>query len=350
MELIIADTLDLPGIDYLMVAKSKEPVMLCMPSPPIHILSTYAHAHYVPINPKKWQSMETLAEKIDEEGLHFSQVFIALSSTYCRFVVDLFEPRPQTYDKLYLVDSPWSLPADQAILNQLERWQLVTPTDHETLKQTLLDLIPHKFPKTLIFLHGLGQNSRAWDQVRAELPDWDSMSLDLFEAGRLPTDFSALTDLVKEALDQAEKPVVLVGLSLGAMVTLSLLDHPKVIGAVAIAGQYQFTHNRAYQLQSLLFKLIPSWFFKKQGMDKENLLTFYQSLSNFDLTEQLKACSKPVLLLCGDKDKINHKASQELVELLIHGHFELIPGSGHEMTKDQPVLLAEAIEGLLRTI
>lgn len=202
----------------------------------------------------------------------------------------------------------------------------------------------------LIFLHGLGQNSRAWDQVRAELPDWDSMSLDLFEAGRLPTNFSALTDLVKQALEKVEQPVVLVGLSLGAMVTLSLLDHPKVIGAVAIAGQYQFTHNRAYQLQSLLFKLIPSWFFKKQGMDKENLLTFYQSLAEFDLTEQLRACQKPVLLLCGDKDKINHKASQELAELLTHGHFELIPGSGHEMTKDQPVLLVEAIEGLLRMI
>lgn len=203
---------------------------------------------------------------------------------------------------------------------------------------------------TVIFLHGLGQNSRAWNQVRAELQDRESLSLDLFEAGHLPTDFSTLTDLVKETLDQAEKSVVLVGLSLGAMVTLSLLDHPKVSGAVAVAGQYQFTHNRAYRIQSVLFNCLPKWFFKKQGMDKQKLLTFYQSLANFDLTEPLRDCQKPVLLLCGDKDKINHKASQELAELLTHGHFELISGSGHEMTKDQPSLLAQAINQFLKEL
>lgn len=203
---------------------------------------------------------------------------------------------------------------------------------------------------TVIFLHGLGQNSRAWEQVRAELQDSESLSLDLFESGRLPTDFSTLTDLVKETLDQTEEAVVLVGLSLGAMVTLSLLDHPKVIGAVAIAGQYQFTHNRAYRIQSVLFNCLPKWFFKKQGMDKQNLLTFYQSLVNFDLTEQLRNCQKPVLLLCGDKDTINHKASRELFTLLKHGHFELISGSGHEMTKDQPSLLAQAINQFLKEL
>lgn len=85
-------------------------------------------------------------------------------------------------------------------------------------------------------------------------------------------------------------------------------------------------------------------------MDKENLLTFYQSLADFELTEQIKACQKPVLLLCGDKDKINHKASLELVDLLKHGRFEIIPDSGHEMTKDQPSLLAEAMSRFLKEI
>lgn len=199
----------------------------------------------------------------------------------------------------------------------------------------------------LIFLHGLGQHSRAWDQVQADLPDLDSVSLDLFETGRLPDHFEDLTDLVQQELARTAEPVVLVGLSLGAMLALSLLDQEKVAGAVAVAGQYRLKNNRAYQLQSFLFKLIPNWFFKKQGMDKANLMRFYGSLAGFDLTDQLATCDKPVLLLCGDKDTVNHKASRELASLLKHSRFDIIPDSGHEMTKDQPGRLAMAIRQFL---
>lgn len=199
----------------------------------------------------------------------------------------------------------------------------------------------------LIFLHGLGQHSRAWDQVQAELQDLDSVSLDLFEAGRLPDHFEELTGLVEQELAKSKEPVVLVGLSLGAMLALSLLGHPRVSGAVVVACQYRLKNNRAYQLQSFLFKLLPNWFFKKQGMDKANLMRFYGSLAGFDLTDQLATCDKPVLLLCGDQDKINHKASRELASLLKHSRFDIIPDSGHEMTKDQPGRLAMAIRPFL---
>lgn len=199
----------------------------------------------------------------------------------------------------------------------------------------------------LIFLHGLGQNSLAWDQVGAELQADDCVSLNLFEAGRLPAAFEELTDLVKSALAQSEEPVVLVGLSLGAMLALSLLDQEKVAGAVVVAGQYRLKKNLAYQVQSLVFNGLPNWFFKKQGMDKANLKQFYGSLADFDLTDQLATCDKPVLLLCGDKDRVNHKASRELASLLKKSHFDLVPGSGHEMTKDQPVLLAQVVQRFL---
>lgn len=204
----------------------------------------------------------------------------------------------------------------------------------------------------LLFLHGLGQNSRAWDQVRTGLPDQDCQALDLFDGQILPKDLSVLQAQVVKAIEECGQEVVLVGLSLGGMLALSLLerDLPQVKGLVVIAGQYKMKDNWAYKLQLRIFSLFPRWLFKKQGMDKDNLLVFYRNLAEFDLTEQLRACQKPVLLLCGDKDKINHKASLELVDLLKHGRFEIISGSGHEMTKDQPTLLAEAISRFLKEI
>lgn len=347
MKLIIADSMALPGIDYLMVSQSREPVLLGMPNAPQHILSTYDRASYLHLDPRKWQSIEAFGRQIDAEGLVFSQVFVDLSSTFCRFVVALFQGRSAAYEQLYVIDSPL-VSDDKRLLAQLERCQLVTATAYEPLKETLCQLIASYDAKTVLCLHGLGQGSQAWDQVIAGLDGVEGFAVDLFDDGRLPKHFSDLTARVEQVLAQIKAPLILVGLSLGAMLSLSLLSHPKVAGAVAIAPQYRFRANRAYQLQSFLFKLIPSWFFKKQGLDKANLMAFYRGLADFDLTQEMKACTKPVLLLCGDRDRINHKTSQELVGLLKNSCFKVISGSGHEMTKDQPDLLAQAIQSFLK--
>ena len=201
----------------------------------------------------------------------------------------------------------------------------------------------------VIFLHGLGQDSSSWKEAINNLPQVSCLSLNLFDNGKLPQRLLDLEKLVLTELNEIEEDVVLVGLSLGAMLGLSLITRPlpKVKGLIAVAGQYKLKNNFAYRLQLNIFRLLPRVIFKKMGQDKQNLLEFYRCLSDFDLTDGLKEVNKPVLLLCGDKDKINHKASQEMLGLLPQAQFDILEGAGHEVNQQAPQLLAHMIQDYL---
>lgn len=204
----------------------------------------------------------------------------------------------------------------------------------------------------LIFLHGLGQGPDSWEKVIQAFPDDKVSCLELFDKGRLPKNLDILSQCLHEMIEDFEEDTVVIGLSLGAMLALSLLEHPSTYlkGIVACAGQYRFKHNKAYQFQVSLFRLFPKSFFKKHGMDKVNVLSFYQGMANFDLTETLKRSQVPCQLICGDRDKINLKTSKELLALMPHARLALLPRTGHESNKENPKGLAQTIASFLQEI
>ena len=69
----------------------------------------------------------------------------------------------------------------------------------------------------LVFLHGLGQDKTAWNDVIAALPHYDCLALDLFDEGKMPENFTTLVEQVATELKGIEEDFVLIGLSLGAM-------------------------------------------------------------------------------------------------------------------------------------
>lgn len=196
----------------------------------------------------------------------------------------------------------------------------------------------------LIFLHGVGQDSRAWEQVITGLKGYHCVSLNLFRHGRLP-DFSGLQEQVRQVVRESEEDVVVIGLSLGGMLALSLLQDPvpQLRAVVSIAGQYQFTKNWAYKVQVALLKLLPPSLLEKQGLDKENLLAFYRDLAQLNMTGFLQTTTLPVLLLCGERDKINLKTAKQLKNLIPEAEMAVIAEAGHEVNKDQPEALAARI-------
>ena len=67
-------------------------------------------------------------------------------------------------------------------------------------------------------------------------------------------------------------------------------------------------------------------------------------MADLDLTESLRRVSCPVLILCGEKDRANKKASQELADRLPHSVFREVPGAGHEVNVDVPQELAALLQ------
>ena len=204
----------------------------------------------------------------------------------------------------------------------------------------------------LIFLHGLGQGPDSWEQVIQAFPEDKVSCLELFDKGRLPKNLDSLSQRLYEMIEDFEEDTVVIGLSLGAMLALSLLENPSpyLKGIVACAGQYRFKHNKAYRFQVGLFRLFPKSFFNKHGMDKVNVLSFYQGMANFDLTETLKRSQVPCQLICGDRDKINLKTSKELLALMPHARLAILPHTGHESNKENPEGLVQAIASFLKEI
>lgn len=179
----------------------------------------------------------------------------------------------------------------------------------------------------------------------AELSEFECQALPLLEAGGLPRDLKVMQGKVAAAMAETEEPVLLVGLSLGAMLALSFLAQPpaNLVGVVSSAGQFNLKGNLFYKLQRFLFKIMPAKTFQARGLDKAELISFYDSLASFDLTPWLTETACPVLALCGEKDKANLKTSQDLVKLVPSGRFVMISDAGHELNATHPVQMADQI-------
>ncbi|MBM7643084.1 alpha/beta fold hydrolase [Streptococcus loxodontisalivarius] len=204
----------------------------------------------------------------------------------------------------------------------------------------------------LLFLHGLGQTADSWHPVMKSLSGYDCQALELFDQGRLPENLQIMQDKVKQAIEQSDEEVCLVGLSLGAMLALSMTElvSPKLKGIVSCAGQYQFVQNRAYKRQIFLFRLLPKGFFRKHGLDKLSMLTFYKSLSGFDVSQTLKETNLPIKLICGQNDPVNLKVAEELKNLIPNSSLDIIADSGHVINKDQPEELARQIQTFVESM
>lgn len=180
-----------------------------------------------------------------------------------------------------------------------------------------------------LYLHGLGQTSASWDNVirETEVAD-DSISLSLNAMKHATYDelYSALIDECNKYDD-----IVLCGLSLGAVLALNYaLDYPnKVKGLVLIAPQYKMP-KLLLKLQNIMFKLMPSSNFDSIGFKKEDFISLCGSMSLLDFSHSLDKITCHVLVICGEKDNANKRASKELVNRLKDSKYLELSNTGHE--------------------
>lgn len=204
----------------------------------------------------------------------------------------------------------------------------------------------------IVLLHGLGQDGSAWNKVMSYLGDIEGEALELFDEGRLPSSYHLLEETVRHQIKMIADDVIVVGLSLGGSLAYSLMkDTPEnVKGFVVCAGQYRVKGNPIFHIQKAIFKLMPRFIFKKQGFDKTNMMQFYQSMEDFDVTDYLLQTSLPCRLVCGSKDKANLKSAKTATSLIAQGSYQELEGAGHLLTTDAPKALANVILDFYREI
>lgn len=204
-----------------------------------------------------------------------------------------------------------------------------------------------------IYLHGLGQTASSWQPALDNISvPGKSICLDLVELIRgTEATYSNLYAAVCRACDAASGPAVLCGLSLGAVLALNYaVDHPRKVKAlVLIAAQYKMPRH-LLALQNVVFHLMPESSFQQTGFRKADFISLCKTTAALEFGDSLRELHCPTLLLCGEKDSANKKASKELSAILSGATLQEIPNAGHEVNTQSPEKLAEALQRFYQRI
>lgn len=202
----------------------------------------------------------------------------------------------------------------------------------------------------LIFLHGLGQSAESWKEVRNLLTDYPSEAIELFPSG--VSNYQQAKERVYQHLAQETEPFVLIGLFLGAALTLELssYDLPNLRALILSGCPLKLAGNILFYLQLLIFKLLPKRVFEKQGADKTLMVGVSEELKTLDLTDIAGTCSYPTLLICGSKDKPNLSSMKALHRLLTDSQFQIIPDGPHVLNKAKPKEFVEKTRSFLELL
>ena len=202
----------------------------------------------------------------------------------------------------------------------------------------------------LIFLHGLGQSADSWKEVQELLIEYPSEALDLFPTGI--TSYQEAKESIYQHLSEETEPFVLIGLSLGAVLSLELssYDLPNLQALVLSGCPLKLAGNIPFYIQLLIFKLLPKRVFEKQGADKAFMVGVSEELKMLDLTDISRTCPYPTLLICGSKDKPNLSSMRSLHKLISESQFQIIPDGPHVLNKEKPKEFVEKTRSFLELL
>lgn len=200
---------------------------------------------------------------------------------------------------------------------------------------------------TTIFLHGLGQGPESWLPVSRGL---EGQVPDLFAlAGKEGARYPALYRAFAGYCGGFAGPLRLCGLSLGGILALQYaVEHPERVEALVLIGAQYVMPKGLLRFQNGVFRLLPGSAFRKMGLSKRDVIGLTDSMLDLDFRGELGTVSCPTLVLCGERDRANRKAAQGLQAGIPGAELAWIPGAGHEVNRDAPEALAEALRSFFQ--
>lgn len=203
----------------------------------------------------------------------------------------------------------------------------------------------------LVFLHGLGQTNASWNEVISDFdaPNIIRISLNELTKEAKSISFRELSENLTKLLQKIEEPFIVIGLSLGGCFALQqgLSNHIHLKGLVVSGAQYSMTNSRKirliFSIQKFVFKLLPQRIWKKQGLDKSMVISLYNSMEAFDLSNQLHQITVPTLVMIGSKDKPNIAASKDISKKIPNAQLKMIKDGKHELNTQMPQVFVDTI-------
>lgn len=197
-----------------------------------------------------------------------------------------------------------------------------------------------------VLLHGLGQSAASWNgTVKHMGQELDILCPELTQwlEGCEPC-YGSLYSGLEKYCAQFEGPLNLCGLSLGGILSLQYgLEHPERVNSMVLIGTQYTMPKGLLKFQNALFHLMPKRTFREMGFKKADFIELCKSMLDLNFQAGLKQISCPVLIICGEKDGANRAAALQMNEQIPNAKLLIVPGAGHEVNRDAPEALGEAI-------
>lgn len=232
---------------------------------------------------------------------------------------------------------------------------------------------------TLVFSNSLGSDLRSWDGVVSCLGDrfriirYDKRGHGLTDALEPPYSMDDLSDDLVGLLDKLDiQNVLLCGLSVGGLIAQRFaLQHPDRVRGLVLCdtgtriGTVESWNQRieivrSGGVESFVAPSMERWFsaaFRRQRaaevrgyanmlrqISVKGYLGVCAALRDADLTQAVRAISKPTLVLCGDQDIATPpEMGRALAEAIPGAKFSLIPDAAHLSCIEQPERMANLV-------
>lgn len=163
--------------------------------------------------------------------------------------------------------------------------------------------------------------------------------------------YFSLYKALEQYMKQQNSPVHFCGLSLGGVLALQYaIEYPQKVSSLVLIGTQYVMPKRLLQFQNVMFYLMPKSVFQKMGFQKKEFISLCYSMIQLDFTRDLRKIHCPVLVLCGEEDKVNWQASVRLAEEIESAELVLISNAGHEVNKENPKELGKILTEFYKKI
>lgn len=204
-----------------------------------------------------------------------------------------------------------------------------------------------------IFVHGLGQSSTSWEKTISFMGKTNQISHpELFNLLKdKKTTYNNLYLAFSEYIEESPEPVILIGLSLGAVLALNYtIDHPQRVQSLILMGPQYKMPKLLLKVQNIIFRFMPESSFQKLGSSKNNFILLSNSMMELDFSKDLKRVPCSTLILCGENDKANKRAAEKLAIQIPKAEIRTVMGAGHEINVEAPENLASILNDFLGKI
>lgn len=187
-----------------------------------------------------------------------------------------------------------------------------------------------------ILIHGLGQDFSIWNNMIENQENIICPNLPDFLKGK-EANWNNLYNSFENYCKSIPDKINICGLSLGGILALQYgIENPDKINSMILIGTQYTMPKMLLKIQNVIFRFMPEIQFKETGFSKNDFIKLSESMMNLDFSENLKNIKFPVLVVCGEKDKPNMKASLNISKMIPDAELIIVKNSGHEVNRDNP--------------